>query len=92
MFVAVADDILGKLRAKAGNIHEQLLAGGIDLDADVVDAADHDIVETAFEHGLGRHRADTGRRRWTLGSILTSSASGSISRRPIETAPRTVTS
>ena len=37
---------------EAGDVREQLLAGGVDLDADAVDAADDHVVEALLEHAL----------------------------------------
>ena len=84
--------LLRECSPDAGDSRQQRRGGGVDVDADSVDAALDHRVERALRDCLRRHRAGTGRRRWTCGSILTSSASGSWSRRAIETAPRRETS
>ena len=52
VLVAVGDDVLGQRRAEAGDIGEQLLAGGVEFHAHAVDAAHHHVVEAALEGGL----------------------------------------
>ena len=49
VFVAVGDDVGGVAAVQAGDVAEQLLAGGVDLDADAVHRADDDVVEAALE-------------------------------------------
>ena len=90
--VAMRDDRFGQRRAKAGNARQQRRRGGVEIDADGVHAHLRPPRPASGRAGTGRHRAGTGRRRCDFGSILTSSASGSCSRRAIDTAPRSDTS
>jgi hypothetical protein len=89
--VAVRDDVRGERRAESGDAGQQRHRGGIDVDADGVDAVLDDRVER-----LCQLVWLTSCWYWPtpidLGSILTSSASGSCRRRAIETAPRRLTS
>ncbi len=52
VLAAVFDDVPGQLRPEAGDVLEQLLAGGVDLHAHVVDATDDDVVQAALEQRL----------------------------------------
>ena len=52
VFFAIFDDVFRELRAEAGNIGQELGAGGVRLHADRVDAAHHHVVEALFERGL----------------------------------------
>jgi len=87
--VAVADEARGGAGVQAGDIGEKVTGGGVEFHADLVHAGDDHIVERALEGGSARRRVGTGRRLSISGSSFTSSASGSIRRRPMETAPRT---
>ena len=62
-----SDDLLRERRADAGDVAEQLRARGVELDADVVDAALDDVVELLARAAAGGRRAGTGRRRSTSG-------------------------
>jgi hypothetical protein len=74
-----------------GDVAEQAGAGGVEIDADVVDAALDDVAQLLAQSG-----AWTSCWYWptpmALGSTFTSSASGSCRRRAIEIAPRIVRS
>lgn len=88
---AVVYYILCKRRSKAAHIGEQVFAGGVKVYTNRVDTAFNGKVKALFQLGLVNvvlilSYADA------LGSIFTSSARGSISRLPMLTAPRTVTS
>ncbi len=52
VLVAVGDDVGGDARVEAGDVGEQLLRGGVELDADVVHAGDDHVVEGALERVL----------------------------------------
>ena len=52
VLVAIANDVLSELRAEPRDIREQLFAGGVHFDADVVDATDDDVVKPLLEPGL----------------------------------------
>ncbi len=49
MFVAVRDEIGGDTGIEAGDVGEEMFGGGIEFDADAIDATDDDIIESAFE-------------------------------------------
>ena len=84
-------DLLRERLADAGDVAEQLRARGVELDADVVDA-----LSTTSPRRFASSDSWTSCWYWPtpidFGSILTSSASGSCSRRAIEIAPRIVRS
>ena len=91
LVVAMRDDRLGQRRPEPGDVGEQRRRRGVEIDPDRVDASS----TTAS--------SDFDSRCWStscwycptpiaFGSILTSSASGSCSRRAIDTAPRSDTS
>ncbi len=52
LLVAARDDGGGGGGVEAGDVGEELLGGGVELDADAVHAGDDGIVEGAFEAGL----------------------------------------
>jgi hypothetical protein len=89
--VAVRDDVAASGRDRPATPRQQRRRGGVDVDADRVDAVlDHRVQRRASRVWL------TSCWYWPtpidFGSILTSSASGSCSRRAIDTAPRSDTS
>src|SRR6185295_11901127 len=50
--IAVRDDLLRERRADAGDAREERRARGVELDADLVDAALDDLLELALEQAL----------------------------------------
>ena len=64
----------------------------VQIDTDFIHAVLNDTAERPRRASSGSYRADTGRHRWISGSILTSSASGSCTRRAMEAALRCPTS
>ena len=52
MFTSIVDDVLRQCRAQSADVHQQVLAGGIEIDAYRVDAALHRLVETVLEFRL----------------------------------------
>lgn len=91
MLAAICYDILSERHAQATHIAEQIGTCCIDIDANVVDATHHCVVESMLEFGLV-YIVLVLTPPILFGSILTSSDNGSISLLPIDTAPRTVTS
>ena len=78
--------------ADSRDVLQQIHRRGIQIHADPVHARVRRRLRGSASASSDPRRAGTGRRRWTRGSIFTSSASGSCRRRAIEIAPRTVTS
>ena len=65
LLVAVIDDVQRGALGDSGDVAQQRPRGGIEVDADAVDAAfDHRFKRLAAT-GADPHRAGTGRRRWT---------------------------
>ena len=52
MLPAVIDDVLRQGWSETADVHEQVLRGRVDIDADEVDAALHRPVERVLEFGL----------------------------------------
>ncbi len=52
MLVAVRDDVPGGARVQPGDVAQELLGSGVELDADAVHATHHDVVERALERVL----------------------------------------
>ena len=52
VFLAVLDDVGGQTWADTADIRQQLLAGGVELHADSVDATLHSLVEALAEFFL----------------------------------------
>ena len=64
VLVAEFDDVERGAFGDAGDVAQQGPGGGVEIDADAVDAAFDDGLERFAGAGADRHRADTGRRRW----------------------------
>jgi len=52
VFVAEGDDVFGEGGVESGDVGEELFGGGVEFDADGVDAADDGVVEAGFEGAL----------------------------------------
>src|SRR5229473_8549991 len=85
------DDALRQPRADPRYPRQQRSRGDVGIDSDRVDAILHHRIERARQFALAKVMLICP-TPMAFGSILTSSASGSCSRRAIDTAPRNVTS
>lgn len=91
VFGTVVHNVLRQRRAEARHISQQTLAGRVDVDADRVDTALHRLVERFLERTLVNVvlvLSDADGLRVDFDQF----GQGSASRRPMLTAPRTVTS
>lgn len=87
----VGDDVLCQLRTQPGDVGEQMTTGGIEVDAYLVDTVLNRLVERFLQLRLVYIMLVLTYTNG-FGVDFTSSANGSIRRRAMDTAPRTVTS